>query len=112
MKILNAEEFAAKVMENGTEVEPNEYETMGWQKDVDQDETVWTIYAHIDADGNLVHSNSDAEWTITTSMELNREQSEALMNGNLDDTEKEVIINELYPQYIETLKENEEWINL
>jgi hypothetical protein len=108
MKILNAEEFAAKVMENGTEVEPDEYKTMNFE----DGETVWTIYAHIDADGNLVHNHDDAEWTITADMNLTEEQSEALMQGELDDMEKDVIISDLYPQYVETLKENEEWINL
>ena len=111
MKILNAEEFAAKVMENGTEVEPDEYKTMDWQQ-WEPDETVWTIYAHIDADGNLVHNHDDAEWTITADMDLTEEQSEALMKGELDDMEKAAIISDLYPQYVETLKENEEWIDL
>lgn len=108
MKILNAEEFAAKVMENGTEVEPDEHKTM----DCEDGEIVWTIYAHIDADGFLVHSKDDAEWTITADMELTKEQSEALMQGDLDDMEKDVIIRRLYPQYVETLKEYEDWINL
>ena len=108
MKILNAEEFAAKVMENGTEVEPDEYKTM----DCEDGEIVWTIYAHIDADGFLVHSKDDAEWKIIADMELTKEQSEALMQGDLDDMEKDVIIRRLYPQYVETLKEYEDWINL
>lgn len=108
MKIFNAEEFAAKVMENGTEVEPDEYKTM----DCEDGETVWTIYAHIDADGNLVHNHDDAEWTITADMCLTEAQSEALIQGDLDEMEKDVIIRRLYPQYVETLKEYEDWINL
>lgn len=51
MKILNTEEFAAKVMESGTEVEFDDYSTMNCE-----DDFIWTIFAHIDADGNLVHS--------------------------------------------------------
>lgn len=45
-------------------------------------------------------------------MKLTAEQSGALMNGELDDMEKAVIISDLYPQYVATLKENEDWINL
>ena len=38
-------------------------------------------------------------------MELeNEEQSEAFMNGELDDIEKKVIIKELYPEYLGILK--------
>ena len=109
MKILTAEEFAEKVMENGTEIEADEAKNFGRE---DGDDTVWTVYAHIDSNGNLVHSVSDAEWTVTADLELSEEQSEALMNGELDDVEKEVVVKELYPQYIDTLKENEDWINL
>ena len=43
---------------------------------------------------------------------MTNEQSEALMSGELDDMEKDVIISDIYPQYVETLKENEEWIDL
>lgn len=108
MKILNAEKFAAKVMENGTEIEVNDSRTMNCE----DGETVWSVYAHIDADGNLVHRLGAAEWTVTADMKLTAEQSEALMNGELDDMEKAVIISDLYPQYVATLKENEDWINL
>lgn len=108
MKILTAEEFAATVMENGTEVEFNDCSSMSCE----DGESIWTIYAHIDADGNLVRNASDAEWTVTADMTLTSEQSEALMNGDLDDMEKTVIISDLYPQYVATLKENEDWINL
>lgn len=108
MKILTAEAFVEKVMENGTEIEVNDSCTMNCE----DGESVWTIYAHIDADGNLVRGVSDAEWTVTADMELTAEQSEALMNGELDDMEKAVIISDLYPQYVATLKENEDWINL
>ena len=45
-------------------------------------------------------------------MHLTNEQSEALMSGELDDMEKDVIISDIYPQYVETLKEKEEWIDL
>lgn len=109
MKILTAEEFAEKVMETGTEIEADEAENFNRE---DGDDTVWTVYAHIDLNGNLVHSVSDAEWTVTANFELSEKQSEALMNGELDDVEKEVVIKELYPRYIDTLKENEDWINL
>lgn len=109
MKILTVEEFVKKVMENGTEIEADEAKNFGRE---DGDDTVWTVYAHIDLNGNLVHSVSDAEWTVTADLELSEEQSEALMNGKLDDVEKEVVVKELYPQYIDTLKENEDWINL
>lgn len=108
MKMLTAEEFAEKVMENGTEVEFDDYKSLNCE----DGESIWTIYAHIDADGNLVHSFSDATWTITADMELTDEQPEALMRGELDDMEKEVIISDLYPLYVATLKENEDWINL
>lgn len=111
MKILNAEEFAAKVMENGTEVEPDEYKTMDWQQ-WEPGETVWTIYAHIGCDGEVLHCRDHATDTFTADMHLTNEQSEALMSGELDDMEKDVIISDIYPQYVETLKENEEWIDL
>lgn len=109
MKVLTAEEFAEKVMENGTEIEADEAENFNRE---DGDDVVWTVYAHIDSNGNLVRTVSDAEWTITANLELSEEQSEALMNGELDDVEKKLVIEELYPQYIDTLKENEDWINL
>lgn len=101
MKKLTAEEFVEKVMENGTEIEADEAENFNRE---DGDDTVWTVYAHIDLNGNLVHSVSDAEWTVTANLELSEKQSEALMNGELDDVEKEVVIKELYPEYLGILK--------
>lgn len=100
MKILTAEEFTAKVMENGTELEVVDACTLD-------------VYAHINANGELVHSVSGAEWTISSRIALDdADQASAMLDGCLDDAEKEIIVSDLYPQYVATLKENEEWIDL
>lgn len=98
--ILSAKKFAEKVLENGAEVELNEHKS----QDCADGETVWTIYAHIDEHGDLIHSYTSAEWTITADMRLTQEESDALMRGDLDDREKAVIIEEMHPQYITVLK--------
>lgn len=49
-----------------------------------------------------MESESESIWTY---LELeNEEQSKAFMNGELDDKEKELIIKELYPEYLGILK--------
>lgn len=99
MKKLTAEEFAEKVMENGTEIDYSECSSK------DRDCEVWEIYAHINENGEVVHGNGKGIKSIWTYLELeNEEQSEAFMNGELDDIEKKVIIKELYPEYLGILK--------
>ena len=61
MKKLTAEEFATKVMENGTEIEYEDFESAS------RDCQIWTIYAHITEDGDLVRCCDDAEETIPPS---------------------------------------------
>ncbi len=99
MKKLTAEEFAEKVMENGTEIDYSEWASK------DRGCEVWEIYAHINENGEVVHGNGNGIKSIWTHLELeNEEQSEAFMNGELDDKEKELIINDLYPEYLEFMK--------
>ncbi len=99
MKKLTAEEFAEKVMENGTEIDYSEWASK------DRGCEVWEIYAHINENGEIVHGNGEGIKSILTYLELeNEEQSEAFMNGELDDKEKELIIKELYPEYLGILK--------
>lgn len=94
MKKLTAEEFATKVMENGTELEP-------------ETETKILVYAHINDDGELVHSCSDAEWSIYSPIETSSgEEAAKLCNGDLDALEREYIISDLYPQYCKIINEN------
>ena len=100
MKKLTAEEFAEKVMENGTEMDYSELASK------DRGCEVWEIYAHINGNGEVVHGNGNGIKSIWTHLELeNEEQSEAFMNGELDDKEKELIIKELYPEYLEILED-------
>ena len=102
MKKLTAEEFATKVMESATEIEYEVFEPAS------RDCQIWTIYAHITEDGDLVRCCDDAEETITTKLVLDdQSQSDALMNGELDDMEKQVIIDELYPKYLKALEDME-----
>ena len=99
MKKLTAEEFAEKVMENGTEIDYSEWASK------DRGCEVWEIYAHINENGEIVHGNGEGIKSILAYLELeNEEQSEAFMNGELDDKEKELIIKELYPEYLGILK--------
>lgn len=94
MKKLTAEEFATKAMENGTELEP-------------ETETKILVYAHINDDGELVHSCSHAEWSIYSPIEMgSSEEAAKLCNGDLDELERECIITDLYPQYCEIIDEN------
>lgn len=94
MKKLTAEEFAAKVMTTGTEIE--------------YDNGVCVIYAHLTEDGDVKTSHLDArDLMITTSIELSDEEGEALMNGNLDDVEKRAVVEDLYPKYLEALEDME-----
>ena len=79
MKKLTADEFAAKVMATGTEIE--------------YDNGVWMIYAHLTDDGDVKTSHLDArDLMVTTSIELSDEEGEALMNGNLDDVERQAVV--------------------
>lgn len=94
MKKLTAEEFAAKVMFNGTEVE--------------YDNSILTIYAHLTEDGDVKMTGHNArDLMVTTRIDLTDEESEALMNGALDDIEKQVIMDDLYPKYLEALEDME-----
>lgn len=94
MKKLTADEFAAKVMATGTEIE--------------YDNGVWMIYAHLTDDGDVKTSHLDArDLMVTTSIELSDEEGEALMNGNLDDVERQAVVEDLYPKYLEALEDME-----
>ena len=44
---------------------------------------------------------------VTTSIELSDEEGESLMNGNLDDVERQAVVEDLYPKYLETLEDME-----
>ena len=95
MKKLTAEEFASKVMENGTEIEWDE----GYEAPA--------IYAHISEDGDLVRSCGEAEWTISTvARQMTADDLERIFNGELEEEEKQIIIDDLYPQYIAIIDEN------
>lgn len=94
MKKLTAEEFAKKVMENGTEIEWDEYQNAPM------------IYAHINEDGELVRSCGEAEWTISTVTRMTADDLERIYNGELYEEEKQIIIEDLYPQYLEIIDEN------
>ena len=99
MKKLTAEEFAEKVMANGTEIDYSECSSK------DRGCEVWEIYAHINENGEVVHGNGIGIESIWTYLELeNEEQSKAFMNGELDDMEKKVIIDDLYPEYLKILE--------
>nr|DAE62156.1 MAG TPA: hypothetical protein [Caudoviricetes sp.] len=94
MKKLTADEFAIKVMATGTEIE--------------YDNGVWMIYAHLTDDGDVKTSHLDArDLMVTTSIELSDEEGEALMNGNLDDVERQAVVEDLYPKYLEALEDME-----
>lgn len=94
MKKLTAEEFTKKVMENGTELEP-------------ETEIKILVYAHINENGELVHSCTNAEWSIFSPIEMNNsEEAAKLCNGDLDNLEREYIISDLYPQYCEIIDKN------
>lgn len=94
MKKLTADEFATKVMATGTEIEC--------------DNGVWMIYAHLTDDGDVKTSHLDArDLMVTTSIELSDEEGEALMNGNLDDVERQAVVEDLYPKYLEALEDME-----
>lgn len=94
MKKLTSDEFATKVMAAGTEIE--------------YDNGVWMIYAHLTDDGDVKTSHLDArDLMVTTSIELSDEEGEALMNGDLDDVEKQAVVEDLYPKYLEALEDME-----
>lgn len=94
MKKLTAEEFASKVMESGTEIEWDTYYKAP------------LIYAHIKEDGELVHSCGEAEWTIFTVTRMTADDLERIFNGELEEEEKQIIIEDLYPQYVQIIDEN------
>lgn len=95
MKKLTAEEFARKVMENDPEIEWDEYNKAPM------------IYAHISEDGDLVRSCGEAEWTISTiARQITADDLERIYNGELEEEEKQIIIEDLYPQYIAIIDEN------
>ena len=94
MKKLTSDEFATKVMATGTEIE--------------YDNGVWMIYAHLTDDGDVKTSHLDArDLMVTTSIELSDEEGEALMNDDLDDVEKQTVVEDLYPKYLEALEDME-----
>lgn len=98
MKKLTADEFATKVMATGTEIE--------------YDNGVWMIYAHLTDDGDVKTSHLDArDLMVTTSIELSDEEGEALMNGSMDgsmdDVERQAVVEDLYPKYLEALEDME-----
>lgn len=95
MNKLTAEEFASRILESGTEIEWDEYNNAPM------------IYAHISEDGDLVSSCGEAEWTISTiARSLTADDLERIYNGELEEEEKEIIIDDLYPQYLEIIDEN------
>lgn len=101
MKKLTAEEFAAKVMENGTEIEYEELESKN------RDCQVWSVWAHADEyTGEVVWSSGKDIVSFRALLCLeSQEQSEQLMNGELEALEKTLIIDELYPKYVEMLED-------
>ena len=127
VKKLTAEEFAAKVMVTGTELEVDELRTQSIQKyerewagddqdapeDPDPDyrdpnaAVVFVIYAHMDDDGSVKVKNlSSSDHMLTTEMQLTQQQADALYCGDQDSQqiERQIIMDDLYPQYLEFLE--------
>lgn len=95
MKKLTAEEFVEKVMASGQEIEWDEYHKAPM------------IYAHIKEDGEIITSLHGAEWTISTiARSLTADDLERIYNGEMEEEEKQIIIEDLYPQYLEIIDEN------
>lgn len=118
MKKLTADEFAAKVMSTGTELEVDELCTQSlrkydreWSEEIQDDEqaVVLDIYAHINVhDGDVKTEDlSGDDFKLIAEMQLTQRQMDALYNGNeeIEKIERQIIIDEIYPQYLELLKE-------
>nr|DAT26279.1 MAG TPA: hypothetical protein [Bacteriophage sp.] len=121
MKKLTAEEFAAKVMSTGTELEVDELRTQSMRKyeqewseeEIPDDEqaVVLDIYAHINVhDGDVKTEDlSASDYMLTAEMQLTQQQADALYNGNeeIEKIERQIIMDEIYPQYLKLLEELE-----
>lgn len=124
---LTAKEFANLVMSTGTELEVDELRTQSAQKyerewsgdvqdapeDPDPDyrdpnaPIVFVIYAHLDEDGNVKTKDLHAsDHLLTAEMQLTQRQADALYNGDpeLEQVERQTIMDDLYPQYLEFLE--------
>lgn len=113
MKKLTAEEFAAKVMSTGTELEVDELRTQSMRKyeqewseeEIPDDEqaVVLDIYAHINVDDGSVKTEnlSGSDYMLTAEMQLTQRQAGALYNGDptIEQIERKIIMDDLYPQY-------------
>jgi hypothetical protein len=119
MKKLTADEFAAKVMSTGTELEVDELRTQSLRKynrewseeEIQNDEqaVVLDIYAHINVhDGDVKTEDlSGDDFKLIAGMQLTQRQADALYNGNeeVEKIERQIIMDEIYPQYLELLEE-------
>lgn len=124
---LTAKEFANLVMSTGTELEVDELRTQSAQKyerewsgdsqdapeDPDPDyrdpnaPIVFVIYAHLDEDGNVKTKDLHAsDHLLTAEMQLTQQQADALYCGDKDveQIERQTIMDDLYPQYLEFLE--------
>ena len=113
MKKLTADEFAAKVMSTGTELEVDELRTQSLRKydrewseeEIPDDEqtVVLDIYAHINVhDGDVKTEDlSASDYMLTAERQLTQQQADALYNGDpeIEQIERQIIMEEIYPQY-------------
>lgn len=121
MKKLTSDEFASKVMSTGTELEFDELRTQSLRKydrewseeEVPDDEqaVVLDICAHInvhDGDIKTKYLNGD-DFKLIAEMQLTQRQADALYNGNeeVEKIERQIIMDEIYPQYLKLLEELE-----
>lgn len=121
MKKLTSDEFASKVMSTGTELEVDELRTQSMRKyeqewseeEIPDDEqvVVLDIYAHINVhDGDVKTENlSASDYMLTAEMQLTQQQADALYNGDpeIEQIERQIIMEEIYPQYLKLLEELE-----
>lgn len=121
MKRLTAEEFAEKVLSTGIELEVDELRTKSmrkyeqeWSEEEIQDDeqaVVLEIYAHINVhDGDVkTRDLSASDYMLTAEMQLTQRQADALYNGDeeVEKIERQIIMDEIYPQYLEFLEELE-----
>ena len=94
MKKLTADEFAAKVMSTGTELEVDELRTQSLRK-YDRE---WSD-VH---DGDVKTEDlSASDYMLTAEMQLTQQQADALYNGDpeIEQIERQIIMEEIYPQY-------------
>lgn len=108
MKKLTADEFAAKVMSTGTELEVDELRTQSLRKydrewSEEEQTVVLDIYAHINVhDGDVKTEDlSASDYMLTAEMQLTQQQADALYNGDpeIEQIERQIIMEEIYPQY-------------